>query len=682
MGVFQFLFFLLLLFTLYVPLPVHGNTELRALMELKASLDPTNKVLESWKSDGDPCSGSFIGVACNEHRKVANISLQGKGLSGQISPAIAGLKCLSGLYLHYNSLSGEIPKELSYLQELTDLYLNVNNLSGSIPPEIGNVAALQVLQLCCNQLTGNVPTEIGSLKRVSVVALQYNKLDGNIPAGLGNLGTLRRLDLSFNRLFGPIPTTLADVPQLEILDVRNNTLSGNVPSGLKRLNGGFQGENNSGLCGTGFPTLRGCTHFDAQNINQLEPLRSHLNDTAPGVDRQTSNDQGHCDHTHCSNPSRVPEIPVISGVITVSLVFMIAGFLAFFHYRRQKQKIGNTSDPSDGRLSTDQAKEFQRNGSVSPLVTLEYSHGWDPLGDGWNGIGFSQEHLNKFRFNLEEVESATQCFSELNLLGRSNFSSVYKGILRDGSFVAIRSINVTSCKSEEAEFVKGLNLLTSLRHENLVRLRGFCFSKGRGECFLIYDFAAKGNLSKFVDLEDGCEPILDWSTRICIINGIAKGIEYLHRSEANKPPIVHRNISVEKVLIDQQFSPLIADSGIHNILADDIVYSTLKVSAAMGYLAPEYITIGRFTEKTDIFAFGVIILQILSGKLLLTSSMRLGAETGKFEDFVDTNLRRKFSESMAAKLGKMALNCTHEHPNDRPSMETIIKELNDCSISS
>ncbi|XVE65000.1 hypothetical protein DITRI_Ditri07aG0146600 [Diplodiscus trichospermus] len=683
MGVFDFLFFLVLLFALYIPPSVHGNTELRALMELKVSLDPTNEVLESWKSDGDPCSGSFVGVACNEHRKVANISLQGKGLSGELSPAIAGLNCLSGLYLHYNSLSGEIPKELSNLKELTDLYLNVNNLSGTVPPEIGNMAGLQVLQLCCNQLTGNIPTEIGSLKRLSVLALQNNGLNGEIPSSLGNLGMLKRLDLSFNLLSGAIPMILADIPQLEILDIRNNTLSGNVPSGFKRLNGGFQGENNPGLCGTGFPALRRCTPFDSMNINQLEPFRSHLNDTAPGAASQKSNIQGRCNHVHCSNPSRFPEIPVISGVITVSFVFMLAGFLAFIHFRRQKQKIGNTSDCSVGRLSIDhQAKEFQRNGSFSPLVTLEYSSGWDPLGDVWNGIGFSHEHLSNFRFNLEEVESATQCFSELNLLGKSNFSSVYKGILRDGSLVAIRSINVSSCKSEEAEFVKDLHLLTSLRHENLVRLRGFCFARGRGECFLIYDFASKGNLSKYLDLEDGGGPILDWSTRISIINGIAKGMEYLHRSEANKPPIVHRNISVEKVLIDQQFNPLIADAGLHKILADDIVYSTLKVSAAMGYLAPEYITTGRFTEKTDVFAFGVIILQILSGKLQLTSSMRLGAESSRFEDFVDTNLRGEFSESMAAELGRFALNCTHEQPNDRPSMETIIKELNDCSATS
>ncbi|KAE8710827.1 putative transferase CAF17 [Hibiscus syriacus] len=640
MNIFQFLLFLSLLFT---P-SVHGNTELRSLMELKASLDPTNKVLESWKSDGDPCAGSFVGVACSQHRKVANISLQGKGLSGQVSPAIAGLKCLSGLYLHYNSLSGDIPKELSNLQELTDLYLNVNNLSGAIPPQIGNMAALK--------------------------------------ASLGNLGMLRRVDLSFNLLSGEIPSTLANNRRLETLDVRNNKLYGNVPEGLKRLNGEFHGENNPGLCGTGFPTLRLCTRFDNMNINQLQPSSSHLNDTVPIVNSHTLHNQGRCNRTSCSNPSRFRMLPVISGVITVIFVFTVSGFVALFHCRRKKQKIGNTSESSDGRLSTDQAKELQRNGSVCPLVTLEYSYGWDPLGDRWNSIGFSREHLDKFRFNLEEVESATRCFSELNILGKNKFSSVYKGVLRDGSLVAIRSINVTSCKYEEAEFVKGLYLLSSLRHENLVTLRGFCGSKARGECFLLYDFVSKGNLSKYLDIEDGGELVIDWPTRISIINGIAKGIEYLHRSEGNKPLIVHRNISVEKVLIDHQFNPLIADSGLHKILADDIVYSTLKVSAAMGYLAPEYVMTGRFTDKTDIFAFGVIALQILSGKLQLTSSMRLGAESSRFEDFVDPNLRGEFSESMAAKLGEIAIRCTNEHPDDRPSMVTIIKELDDCSLLS
>ena len=124
---------------------VHGNAELEALMEIKASLDPQSRVLGSWAKDRDPCDGSFEGLACNEHHKVANISLQGKGLSGELSPALAELRCLSGLYLHYNSLSGTIPREIANLTELTDLYLNVNSLSGDIPSEIGNMASLQGL---------------------------------------------------------------------------------------------------------------------------------------------------------------------------------------------------------------------------------------------------------------------------------------------------------------------------------------------------------------------------------------------------------------------------------------------------------------------------------------------------------------------------------------------------------
>lgn len=123
--------------------PVIGNTELRALMELKSTLDPEGKVLGSWTSDGDPCGGLFEGIACNEHRKVANISLQVKGLSGWLSPAVGELKCLSGLYLHYNNLSGEIPREISNLTELIDLYLDFNNLTGNIPPELGNMPNLQ-----------------------------------------------------------------------------------------------------------------------------------------------------------------------------------------------------------------------------------------------------------------------------------------------------------------------------------------------------------------------------------------------------------------------------------------------------------------------------------------------------------------------------------------------------------
>ncbi|KAF7810166.1 Protein NSP-INTERACTING KINASE 2 [Senna tora] len=668
------LFFLLLAFP--CPQPVRGNVELRALMELKSSLDPEGKLLDSWTSEGDPCGGSFLGIACNEHRKVANISLQGKGLSGWVSPAVAELKCLSGLYLHYNDLSGEIPREISNLTELLDLYLNVNNLSGNIPPQIGIMPSLQVLQLGYNQLVGTIPKEMGYMKQLRVLALQRNNLTGPIPLSLGNLSRLRMLNLSFNNFYGAIPATLATIADLEVLDVQNNSLSGFVPSALKRLKDKFQGANNLGLCGLGFPTLKACNKDQDQKINQLDTSNLSTKSTPPKNFPEPANFQLHCNHTHCSKSRRFPQTVIVASVITITITIIGAGFLTFIRYRRNKQRIRNTSESSVGQFSPDQPKELYKR-SPSPLVNLEYYNGWDPMAEGQNGSGSAHEYLNRYRFNVDEVESATQYFSEANLLGKSKLSAVYKGILRDGSLVAIRSISVACCKTEEDEFVSGLNLLTSLRHENLVRLRGFCCSRSRGECFLIYDLAPKGDLSQYLDTEDGSgNSVLEWSKRVSIIKGIAKGIGYLHSSETNKPTIVHQNISVEKVVLDHQFNSLIMDAGLPKLLADDVVFSALKVSAAMGYLAPEYITTGRFTEKSDIYAFGVIVLQVVSGKKTIGGSIRMAVESFRFDDFVDTNLKGRYAKSEAAMLAKLAIACTHELPDQRPTMVEVIQELN------
>ncbi|MED6171136.1 hypothetical protein PIB30_037950 [Stylosanthes scabra] len=679
MNSFHFLLLLLffpLLALLISPKLVHGNAELRALMDLKSSLDPEGKVLGSWTSDGDPCTdSSFLGVACNQHRKVANISLAGRGLSGMVSPSVAELKCLSGLYLHYNIISGEIPVEISNLTELVDLYLNVNNLSGSIPKEIGKMTSLQVLQLGYNQLVGNIPKEIASLKQLNVLALQHNRLTGSIPPSLGNLEMLRRLNLSFNNFNGVIPATLADIAHLEVLDVQNNSLSGIVSSALRNLGKGFQYANNQGLCTTGFEfsTLKACNK-DGIYDNQISIPNTPINNSYPKAFPDSASIKFHCNQTHCSKSRRFPQAVIVASVITAIITLIGSGFVTFVRYRRKKQRILHTADSSVSQLSPVQPMVYTR--SPSPLVNLEYyNNGLDPLADGKHCSGLSHEYLNKFRFNLDEIESATQYLSEANLLGKSKFSAIYKGILRDGSPVAIRSINVTCCIPEEVEFLKGLSLLTSLRHENIVKMRGFCCSSSRGECYLVYDFVTRGTLSQYLDMEDGSQNVLEWSKRVSILKGIAKGLEYLHSNEASKPTIVHQNISVEKVLLDNQFNPLIMDAGLPKLLADDIVFSALKVSAAMGYLAPEYITTGRFTEKSDIYAFGVIVLQVLSGKTTVGGSIRMAVESFRFDDFVDPNLKGKYLKPEAAIFSKLATRCTHELPEQRPNMVEVIQEL-------
>ncbi|XP_023532387.1 probable LRR receptor-like serine/threonine-protein kinase At5g10290 [Cucurbita pepo subsp. pepo] len=666
--------FIHLLIFLWNPLWVLGNDELKALLDMKAALDPENQYLASWSVNGNPCGGSFEGIGCNEMGQVVNMSLQGKGLNGKLSPAIAGLKHLTGLYLHYNSLFGDIPKEIANLTMLSDLYLNVNNFSGQIPPEIGNMKNLQVLQLCYNQFSGSIPTQLSSLKKLAVLALQSNELSGAIPASLGGLDLLVRVDLSSNHLFGSVPSRLAYAPLLEVLDVRNNSLSGYISPALKRLNEGFLYQNNLGLCGVGFPSLKDCASSGHTTQTQPEPYASGV---TPMRDiPETANVQSPCNHTHCSSSSKSQNASII-GVLIMTITLSAIGILTFTQYRRRKQKLGSSFDITDHRLSTDQIKTYKKNGS--PLVSLEYANGWDPLADGRGFSVLAQEVFQSFRFNLEEVETATQYFSDINLLGKNNFSATYKGILRDGSVVAVKSICKTSCKSEEAEFLKGLSLLTSLRHENLVKFRGFCCSKGRGECFLIYDFVPNGNLLRYLDVMDGDSHVLEWSTRVSIIRGVAKGLAYLHKNEVNKPALVHQSISAEKVLIDQRFNPLLSDCGIQKLLTNDIVFSELKASAARGYLAPEYTTTGRFTDKSDVYAFGVLVLQILSGTRKITSSLRGAAEACRFGEFIDSKLHGRYFEYEATKLCKMALLCTHELQSERPSLEAIVQELVTCS---
>ncbi|CAA6656229.1 unnamed protein product [Spirodela intermedia] len=603
-------------------------------MELKASLDPDGQFLTSWTEEGDPCGGTLKD----------NISLQGKRLPGTISPAVGRLQSLSGLFLHYNELKGVIPPEIANLTELTDLYLNVNNLSGSIPPAIGNMARLQVLQLCYNRLSGSIPNQVGLLKELNVLALQSNRLTGAIPASLGDLPELTRLDLSFNQFFGSIPPSS---PWFLVCCF----LSG---EGLRKMEGRFHYANNRGLCGAGFSSLRLCNSADLLQPNKPEPYSGLAHTGIPQLAYPSSS-----------------SLPVVIAAIAVGAVGVVSGLLAFACYRRRKQKIGSSIEITDSRLSTDQVKEAIRKSPSAP-VGVGYTSGWDSLAGG----GFSQDVSRSLRFNLEEVESATQHFSEVNLLGKSNFAATYKGILRDGSVVAVKSINKTSCKAEEGEFLKGLKLLASLSHENLVGLRGFCCSSGRGECFLVYDFVANGSLSQYLETKGKEESsrVLGWPQRVAIIKGIARGIEYLHSDREKKPALVHQNISSEKILIDHHFKPLISGAGFHKLLADDVVFSSLKASAAMGYLAPEYATTGRFSEKSDVYAFGVILLQILTGRTKV-NPLRPGAEPGKLEDLIDRRLEGNYPKPEAAKLASLALVCTSETPTQRPTMSSVVQEL-------
>ncbi|GJM94101.1 hypothetical protein PR202_ga10717 [Eleusine coracana subsp. coracana] len=662
--------------------------EASALLALGAALDPTGRLLPSWAPGRDPCA-SFEGVACDARGAVANVSLQGKGLAGTLSPAVSRLRALTGLYLHYNSLRGGVPRELADLANLTDLYLNVNNLSGPIPPEIGAMPSLQVVQLCYNQLSGSIPTQLGNLSRLAVLALQSNRLTGAIPASLGDLPLLTRLDLSFNNLFGSIPVRLARLPRLTALDVRNNSLTGSVPAELAtKLRAGFQYGNNSDLCGAGLPALRPCTPADLIDPDRPQPFSAGI---TPGGSPNSDAGHGRCVGAHCAPSTRALAAVVVAAVVLLAAT--AAGLFAFSWRRWRSQRVASRASSPP---ATDSAAKVPSSRKSSALASLEYSTAWDPLAADDRGGGGGPSSASSFpqevsQLSTEEVESATRYFSELNLLpgGRNKkaagggVAATYRGALRDGTPVAVKRLGKTCCRQEEAEFARGLRMLAELRHDNVVALRGFCCSRARGECYLVYDLVPNGSLSQFLDVDASASAaaagrVLGWATRISIIKGVAKGIEYLHSTRPNKPrPLVHQNISADKVLLDYTYKPLISGCGLHKLLVDDLVFSTLKASAAMGYLAPEYTTVGRLSEKSDVYAFGVIVLQVLTGKrkTRTTQPPSPASDNSDVDELVDANLRGSYSPAEAAMLAKIVAACTNEDPDRRPTMTELLQEL-------
>ncbi|WJX12605.1 hypothetical protein P8452_03083 [Trifolium repens] len=518
--------------------------------------------------------------------------------------------------------------------QVVNISLQGKGLSGKLSSSIVDLKHLTGLYLHYNSLYGEIPKEVSNLTQLGELYLNVNQFYGEIPFEIGSMENLQVLQLSYNQLTGSIPTQLGALKKLSVVALKSNQLSGAIPATLGDLGMLVRLDLSSNILIGSIPT-------SLASVPSLKILDVH-NNTLSG---------------------NVP--PVLAIGILIFTIYL----------RRRKQNLENSFHSSDSRLSTNEAKGIYRK-NESPLPCLEYSTRSDPLVDYRDFDGESQDRFGIFMFNLEEVELATQNFADSNLLGKSEFCATYKGVLRDGSVVAVKSINKNSCKYDEEEVMKILNSLASMRNDNLVRLRGFCCSRERDECFLIYDFVPNGKLSRFLDLQESDEEVLEWSTRVSIAKGIAKGMAYLH---SNKPVIIHQNISSEKILIDQRYSPLLDDYGLYKLFTNDIVFSALKASATKGYMAPEYTTTGRFPEASDVYAFGMVLFQILSGKKEITSSLRLAAESFNFKEFIDPNLNGRFFECDAAKLTKIAMFCMHESPFERPCMEAIVKELINCT---
>ncbi|KAJ6844102.1 cysteine-rich receptor-like protein kinase 15 isoform X1 [Iris pallida] len=282
-------------------------------------------------------------------------------------------------------------------------------------------------------------------------------------------------------------------------------------------------------------------------------------------------------------------------------------------------------------------------------------------------------------FNFSVLKAATDDFSDSNKLGQGGFGAVYKGTLPDGEEIAVKRLSANSNQGIE-ELKNELLLVAKLQHKNLVRLRGVCLEQE--EKLVVYQYVPNRSLDTF--LFDPVKRVqLDWGRRFNIIGGIARGLRYLHEESHLK--VIHRDLKASNVLLDSDMNPKIADFGLARLFAVDETQCTGRVVGTFGYMAPEYAMHGLFSVKLDVFSFGVLLLEIVTGKKnnpndLLSYTWKHWRE-GTALEIVDPSLGENFSRDEVLRCIQIGLLCIQDVPADRPSMSSIVQILYSPSVS-
>ncbi|KAL7143000.1 hypothetical protein ABFS83_08G161800 [Erythranthe nasuta] len=284
-------------------------------------------------------------------------------------------------------------------------------------------------------------------------------------------------------------------------------------------------------------------------------------------------------------------------------------------------------------------------------------------------------------FSYKELRKATNDFSPANKIGEGGFGSVFKGKLRNGPMAAIKVLSSES-RQGVREFLTEIQVISDIKHENLVKLYGCC-AEGNHR-ILIYNYLENNSLAESL-IGGGRKNIhFDWKTRVKICIGVAKGLAFLH--EEVTPHIIHRDIKASNILLDEDLNPKISDFGLAKLIPSTVTHVSTRVAGTIGYLAPEYAIRGQLTRRADIYSFGVLLIEIVSGRcntnrklpadeqFILERAWKL-YEKNELVALVDTSLDGEFDPVEACRFLKIGLLCTQDSPKLRPTMSNVVQML-------
>eukprot|EP00261_Vitis_vinifera_P032697 XP_019073940.1 PREDICTED: G-type lectin S-receptor-like serine/threonine-protein kinase B120 isoform X1 [Vitis vinifera] len=358
---------------------------------------------------------------------------------------------------------------------------------------------------------------------------------------------------------------------------------------------------------------------------------------------------------------------VIVIIVVVGAVFLSLSTWLLWRFRAKLRAFLNLGQRKNELpiLYVSGGREFSK----------DFSGSVDLVGEGKQGSG-SELPL----FNFKCVAAATGNFSDENKLGQGGFGPVYKGMLPGGEEIAVKRLSRRSGQGLE-EFKNEMTLIAKLQHRNLVRLLGCCI-EGE-EKMLLYEYMPNKSLDFFI-FDPAKQAELDWRKRFTIIEGIARGLLYLHRDSRLR--IIHRDMKASNILLDEEMNPKISDFGMARIFGgDQNEANTTRVVGTYGYMSPEYAMEGLFSVKSDVYSFGVLLLEIVSGRRntsfrltehsnLLSFAWQLWNE-GKAMEFVDSSIRDSCSQDEVLRCIKVGMLCVQDSTIYRPTMSTVVLML-------